>query len=99
MVAVARHITLRCTAVVPTCPGPVQFPLAQLLFTIKHISKRQHHITSLHMQALAIQDAVRQLNMLVATGKRVYIHCTAGINRAPLTVLAYMTNVMVRNCS
>ena len=39
------------------------------------------------MQALAIQDAVRQLNMLVATGKRVYIHCTAGINRAPIVMV------------
>ena len=35
--------------------------------------------------------AVRALAVLQAAGHRTYVHCTAGINRAPLTVLAYLT--------
>jgi atypical dual specificity phosphatase len=37
--------------------------------------------------------AVRALAALLGHGHRVYVHCTAGINRAPLTVLGYLTFV------
>ncbi len=37
--------------------------------------------------------ATRRLAGLLAHGHRVYVHCTAGIGRAPLTVLAYLTLV------
>ncbi len=37
--------------------------------------------------------AVRNLHALLAAGHKVYVHCTAGINRAPLAVLAYLTFV------
>ena len=40
-----------------------------------------------------LPKAVRRLVGLLAAGHRVYVHCTAGINRAPLTVLAYLTFV------
>lgn len=40
---------------------------------------------------------VRKLALLVAMGKRVYVHCTAGINRATLTVVGYLTFVQVRH--
>ena len=40
-----------------------------------------------------LPDAVRLLAALVGTGRRVYVHCTAGINRAPLTVVAYLVFV------
>ncbi|XP_024526678.1 phosphoglucan phosphatase DSP4, chloroplastic-like isoform X2 [Selaginella moellendorffii] len=42
-------------------------------------------------QALMLPEAVRMLNMLVARGLKVYVHCTAGINRATLTVVGYLT--------
>lgn len=38
---------------------------------------------------------VRKLAVLVAMGKRVYVHCTAGINRATLTAVGYLTFVEV----
>ena len=44
-------------------------------------------------QALMLPEAVRLLATLVAAGHRVYVHCTAGINRATLTVVGYYTFV------
>ena len=41
-------------------------------------------------QRRRLPDAVRVLHRLRAAGHRVYVHCTAGINRAPLVVLAYL---------
>lgn len=43
-----------------------------------------------------LPEAVRLLHVLTARGKRVYVHCTAGINRATLTVVGYLTFVQVR---
>lgn len=40
-----------------------------------------------------LADAVTTLLALLATGHRTYVHCTAGINRAPLTVLGYLSFV------
>ena len=34
--------------------------------------------------------AVDSLDQLISIGHRVYVHCTAGIGRAPATVLAYL---------
>ena len=48
------------------------------------------------VQAQMLGEAVRQLAVLLALGSRVYVHCTAGINRANLVVVAYLTNVEVR---
>lgn len=45
-------------------------------------------------QALMLPEAVRMLYLLVSTGRRVYVHCTAGINRATLTVVGYFTFVL-----
>lgn len=47
-------------------------------------------------QALMLPEAVRLLHLLVANGKRVYVHCTAGINRATLTTVGYLTFVKGR---
>lgn len=44
-------------------------------------------------QALMLPEAVRTLHLLLAMGRRVYVHCTAGINRATLTVVGYLTFV------
>ena len=41
--------------------------------------------------------AVRELAALRARGHRVYVHCTAGLGRSPLTVLGYL--VLVEGCS
>lgn len=44
-------------------------------------------------QRRRLPDAVRALHRLLAGGHRTYVHCTAGINRSPLTVLGYLTFV------
>jgi predicted protein tyrosine phosphatase len=40
-----------------------------------------------------LPGAVRALFRLLDDGHQVYVHCTAGINRSPLTVLAYLSFV------
>lgn len=47
-------------------------------------------------QTLMLPEAVRTLAILLALKNRVYVHCTAGINRATLTTLGYFTFVEVR---
>lgn len=44
-------------------------------------------------QANGLPHATRALGALMLLGHRVYVHCTAGINRASLTVLAYLTDI------
>lgn len=45
-------------------------------------------------QAAMLPEAVRMLHTLTALGHRVYLHCTAGINRATLTAVGYLTFVL-----
>ena len=42
-------------------------------------------------QAAMLPDMVRMLNASTTLGKRTYVHCTAGINRASLTVVGLLT--------
>jgi atypical dual specificity phosphatase len=44
-------------------------------------------------QRRRLPGAVRRLAALLDAGHSVYVHCTAGINRAPLTVLGLLTFV------
>jgi len=44
-------------------------------------------------QAKMLPEMVRKLAAFDAQGKRTYVHCTAGINRASLTVLGFLTFV------
>lgn len=44
-------------------------------------------------QRTRLPAAVRTLSDLLARGRRTYVHCTAGINRAPLVALGYLTFV------
>jgi len=44
-------------------------------------------------QRRGLPAAVRRLYGLLRQGHRVYVHCTAGINRSPRVVLAYLTLV------
>jgi len=37
-----------------------------------------------------LADPVKALNALLAVGHRVYVHCNAGVCRAPATVLGYL---------
>ncbi len=48
-------------------------------------------------QRRRLPDAVRTLAKLQSRGHRTYVHCTAGLGRAPLTVLGYLT--LVENLS
>lgn len=41
-------------------------------------------------QRRGLPNAVRALHQLLQQGCRVYVHCTAGLNRAPLVVSAYL---------
>jgi len=40
-----------------------------------------------------LPEAVSMLAKMLGQANRVYVHCTAGIGRAPLTVLGYLTLV------
>ena len=42
-------------------------------------------------QRRRLPDSVRCLHRLLSSGERVYVYCTAGVNRSPLTVLGYLT--------
>jgi predicted protein tyrosine phosphatase len=44
-------------------------------------------------QRRRLPSAVHRLHGLLSVGHRVYVHCTAGVNRSPLTVLGYLTFV------
>ena len=44
-------------------------------------------------QRRRLPSAVQRLSGLLAGGHRTYLHCTAGINRAPLVAVAYLTFV------
>ena len=44
-----------------------------------------------------LPQSVPELASLRSTGHRVYVHCTAGLGRAPLTVLAYLIMVERRD--
>ncbi len=44
-------------------------------------------------QRRRLPTAVRGLTRLITSGHKVYVHCTAGINRSPLTVLGYLSFV------
>lgn len=44
-------------------------------------------------QRRGLPDAVRALHQFLQQGGRVYVHCTAGLNRAPLVVSAYLLRV------
>jgi atypical dual specificity phosphatase len=40
-----------------------------------------------------LPTAVKMLSRIIGGGHRVYVHCTAGMGRAPLTVLGYLSIV------
>ncbi len=42
-------------------------------------------------QSAMLPDMARALNSLLALGRVPYVHCTAGINRAPLSVVGMLT--------
>jgi len=44
-------------------------------------------------QRRGLPDAVRALTALLSGGHKVYLYCTAGINRAPLAALGYLSFV------
>jgi atypical dual specificity phosphatase len=84
----------------------VQHDECRATFGIDLEAQRRHaHATGLAYANTPMRDfdlddqrrflagAVRRLAALLGAGHRVYVHCTAGINRAPLTVLGHLTFV------
>jgi atypical dual specificity phosphatase len=64
----------------------------------RHAERRGLAFVNAPMRDFDVEDqrrrltaGVRCLARLLRAGHKVYIHCTAGINRAPLTVLGYLT--------
>ena len=39
---------------------------------------------------MRLDEAVRLVSALIAAGERVYLHCNAGLNRAPTVAIAYL---------
>jgi atypical dual specificity phosphatase len=67
---------------------------------VRHAARRGMLLSNAPMRDFDVEnqrrhlvDAVVCLARLLSAGHRVYVHCTAGINRAPLTVLGYLTFV------
>ena len=67
---------------------------------IRHAKRRSLLLVNAPMRDFDVRDqrrhlvdAVLCLARLLSAGHRVHVHCTAGINRAPLTVLGYLTFV------
>jgi protein-tyrosine phosphatase len=67
---------------------------------LRHAERRQLLLVNTPMrdfdppeQRQRLPAAVNALYRLLEGGHKVYVHCTAGINRSPLTVLAYLTFV------
>lgn len=46
-------------------------------------------------QAQMLPQAAIAIAVQLRLGRRVYVHCTAGINRAPLSIIGYLTFVEV----
>jgi len=44
-----------------------------------------------------LPEAIRLLANMLAKGQKVYVHCTAGLGRAPVVVLGYLT--LVEGCA
>jgi atypical dual specificity phosphatase len=66
----------------------------------RHGAARGLHMVDAPMRDFDVADqrrnlpaAVRALTVLLRERQRVYVHCTAGINRAPLVVLSYLAFV------
>jgi protein-tyrosine phosphatase len=64
----------------------------------RHATRRGVHLVNAPMrdfdpqdQRRRLPDAVRCLHRLLSRGESVYVYCTAGVNRSPLTVLGYLT--------
>ena len=67
---------------------------------IRHAQRRGLALENAPMRDFDLEDQRRRLigsvvslARLLSAGHRVYVHCTAGINRSPLTVLSYLTFV------
>ena len=59
----------------------------RLGLTLARVPMRDFNVDD---QRRGLPDAVRALSRLLQQGCRVYVHCTAGLNRAPLVVSAYL---------
>lgn len=64
----------------------------QSVYQYSEISVRRFPIIDFDEADLAkrLADPVRALNDLLEAGQRVYVHCNAGVCRAPATVLTYL---------
>ena len=63
---------------------------AELRLTMARCPIREFDIPDMRRR---LPDAIATLVHLRAQGHRTYVHCTAGLGRAPLTVLGYLTLV------
>jgi atypical dual specificity phosphatase len=66
------------------------FTASRLGLTLARHSIRDFDIEDMRRQLPAAMALLAKLQM---TGHRTYVHCTAGLGRAPLTVLGYLTLV------
>jgi hypothetical protein len=68
------------------------FPITNATIKAWPGKSREFSLSLLDMRR-RLPDAIATLAQLRAQGHRTYVHCTAGLGRAPLTVLGYLTLV------
>jgi protein-tyrosine phosphatase len=77
----------------------IDWPAQRARYFAQHIEVRRVPIRDFDDDELRdnLPKAVRELDGLLADGHAVYVHCSAGVNRSPTVVIAYL--YWVRNWS
>ncbi len=70
----------------------IDWPRLEEAYARHHVAVVRKPITDFDREDLALKvaDAAQALAGLLSVGHRVYVHCTAGIERSPATVIAYL---------
>lgn len=97
-VDVARLKPLRITTVISLQSDEdfkthrINFAKLQSAYNYNNIALLRYPILDFDEQDLGkrLAEPVKALNRLVSAGHRVYVHCNAGVCRAPATVLGYL---------
>jgi len=70
----------------------LRWPVMWQLYTARRVAAQRVPITDFAPKELRrrLDDAVDAITAFTAAGRKVYVHCTAGLNRSPSAVIAYL---------